>query len=176
MGAIVCIYAVEKANPLQLSGFCVDRKGLVISAAHGLEMGQAVRLSLIDGRRLNGRVVKLDGERDLCLIQVAEKLPVAIALQNGRYAPDMDETLFALGCPRGEAATIRSGILDGPPRRVDGFPLWQARMRVELGSSGGPVLDHRGRLTAIIKGRYRGTSEVGFLIPFETLVHFMEKY
>jgi serine protease Do len=174
LAAVVCVYAVEKENPLQLSGFCVDTGGLILSTAHDLELGQQVRLSFVDGHSRNGSVIKLDSQRDLCLIKVPERFPVVIPFHNGRFAPGLDEPLFAMGCPRGRSVTIRLGALDGPPRRVGGFPLWQARMRIEHGSSGGPVLDQRGRLTAVIKGRYRGTREVGFLIPFETLLNFME--
>jgi serine protease Do len=59
---------------------------------------------------------------------------------------------------------------------VNGLPLWQARIHIDPGSSGSPVFDGHGRLTAIVKGRYRGTNSIGFLIPFETLLHFLEKY
>lgn len=174
--AVVCIYALEKDEPVQLSGFCLDREGIILTTGHGLRSGQRVRVELFDGRSRIGRVVKLDAKCDLSLIKVPEKLPVAIPLRNGRFALRLDERLFAVGCPRGKPATITLGRIDGPPRRVEGLPLWQASIRIEPGSSGSPVLDERGRLAGVIKGRYRGTDVVGFLIPFETLLYFMEKY
>lgn len=174
--AVVCIYAIKKEKPIQLSGFCIDRKGLILSTAHGLLIGQTVRVQFIDGHDVKGRVVKLDTQRDLCLVKVPERLPVVIPIESGRFAPDLDEWLFAMGCPKGQSVTITLGVLDGLPKRVEGFPLWQARIHIEPGSSGSPVLDDRGRLTAVVKGRYRGTRAVGFLIPFETLLHFMGKY
>ena len=176
LAAVVCIYSVGKGKSIQLSGFCIDSKGLIVSTAHDLTVGQAVRVQFLDAHSVSGRVVTLDAKRDLCLIKVPNRLPEVIAIRDGRYAPGMDEWLYAMGCPQGESPTVRIGTLDGPPRRVEGFPLWQARIQIEPGSSGSPVLDERGRLTAIIKGRYRGTSAVGFLIPFETLLHFMGKY
>lgn len=174
--AVVCIYASRKGHPLQLSGFCIDRKGLIASTAHDLIDGQSVRVQFLNGNTLEGRVIKLDKRRDLCLVKVPVTLQTIISLRNGRYAPGRDEALFAMGCPQGASATIQVGALDGPPRRVQGLPLWQARMHIEPGSSGSPVLDGRGRLTAIVKGRFRGTDAVGFLIPFETLLHFLGKY
>ena len=174
--AVVCIYAVTKEKPMQLSGFCIDRNGLILSTAHGLAIGQTVRVQFLDGHDVKGRVVKLDTQRDLCLVKVPERLPAVITIKSGRFAPDLDEWLFAMGCPKGQSVTITLGALDGLPKRVEGFPLWQARIHIEPGSSGSPVLDDRGRLTAVVKGRYRGTSAVGFLIPFETLLHFMGKY
>ena len=89
-------------------------------------------------------------------------------LQNG-------DRLFAITCPNGGVATIEPGFLDGPSRRVDGIPLWQVRMHIAPGSSGSPVFDSRGRITAVVKGRFRGTDSVGFLIPFEIILQFLEK-
>jgi len=174
--AVVCIYASRKERSFQLSGFCIDRNGLIATTAHDLIEGQAVRVVLSDGHDMQGLVVQLDAKRDLCLVRVSETLPAIIAFRDGRYAPGRNESLYALGCPRGSSAMIQIGALDGPPRRVDGFPLWQARMHIEPGSSGSPVIDGRGRLAAIVKGRYRGTDAVGFLIPFETILHFLGKY
>ncbi|WP_054031125.1 S1 family peptidase [Desulfatitalea tepidiphila] len=174
--AIVCIYASGKERSVQLSGFCIDPGGLVATTAHDLVVGQSVRVLFSDGHGVSGRVLSLDASRDLCLIRVPKQLAAIIPLDKGRFAPGGSEPLYALGCPRGETGMIQVGALDGPPRRVDGFPLWQAHMHTEPGSSGSPVLDSRGRLTAVVKGRYRGTDAVGFLIPFETILQFLGKY
>jgi serine protease Do len=100
----------------------------------------------------------------------------AVSLQDGRYLLRNGEPLFAVTCPVNNISGIQPGFLDGPPRRVQGLPLWQVRMHIAHGSSGSPVFDAQGRLAAIITGRFRGTDSIGFLIPFETLLHFLEKY
>ena len=41
------------------------------------------------------------------------------------------------------------------------------------GSSGSPVFDNQGRLVGMVKGRYRGTTTVGFVTPLETIVAFL---
>jgi serine protease Do len=48
-------------------------------------------------------------------------------------------------------------------------------MHIEHGSSGSPFFDAQGRLAAVVKGRYRGTDSIGFLIPFETLLRFLDR-
>ncbi|MBI5895015.1 MAG: trypsin-like peptidase domain-containing protein [Desulfobacterales bacterium] len=176
LNAVVCLFTDRGGTPAQLSGFAIDREGLIVSTAHDLKPGQELSVQFRDGSESTGRVVKLDAYRDLCLIQVPHPLEHVIALRNGRYTPGGDDPLFAVGCPRAGLGEIESGVLDGPPRRVDGLPLWQARMHIEPGSSGSPVFDEHGRLAAVVKGRYRGTNAVGFLIPFETLLHFLESY
>ena len=56
------------------------------------------------------------------------------------------------------------------------MPLWQAQMNIHHGSSGSPVFDGQGRMAAMVKGRYRGTDSIGFLIPFEMILQFLGKY
>ena len=174
--SVVCIYAGNKSGDLQLSGFVLDNQGLIVCTAHDLASGQEVRIATGDNAEINGRVIRIDPQRDLALVRAAIPLEHAVSLKNGRYLLRGGEDLFAVTCPVNGDAGIQSGFLDGPPRRVQGWPLWQVRMHIEHGSSGSPVFDHQGRLTAIVKGRYRGTNSIGFLIPFETLLHFLEKY
>jgi len=54
-----------------------------------------------------------------------------------------------------------------------GFQVRRTSLRmgqVQSGSSGSPVFDAQGNLVAIVKGRYRGTESVGFLIPLATII------
>jgi serine protease Do len=176
MHAVVCIYANHGHEDIQLSGFIIDSNGWIVCTAHDLNPRQAVSVLLYNDREVSGQVKKLDTARDLALIQTRSPLPDSISLRNGRYLLRNGDGLFAVTCPNSGTNGIHHGILDGPPRRVNGLPLWQARIHIDPGSSGSPVFDGHGRLTAIVKGRYRGTNSIGFLIPFETLLHFLEKY
>lgn len=175
-GMVVCIYANHGHEDIQLSGFIIDPGGWVVCTAHDLIPDQTVTVLLSSGREIRGQVVKLDAQRDLALIHTRTPLPDSVSLRNGRYLLRNGDALFAVTCPNSGANGIYRGSLDGPPRRVNGLPLWQARIHIDPGSSGSPVFDGHGRLTAIVKGRYRGTDSIGFLIPFETLLHFLEKY
>jgi serine protease Do len=172
--AIVCIFTDRGGTSAQLSGFAIDRQGLILSTSHDLKPGQELSVQFRDGHESSGRVVKLDTYRDLSLIQVPHVLQQVIPLRDGRYMPGNGDVLFAVGCPRAGLGEIESGFLDGAPRLVEGLPLWLVRMHIEPGSSGSPVFDEYGRLAAVIKGRYRGTNAAGFLIPYETLLNFLE--
>lgn len=176
LSATVCIHAELEDKTVQLSGFAIDRQGLIVSTAHDLRAHQALEVRLADGRTVPGQVVALDLHRDLTLIRIPISLENVVAIHNGQFIPNPDGPLFVLGCPANGHGAVRRGALDGPPRQVAGAPLWQARMVVEPGSSGSPVLDAEGRLTAVVKGRFRGADAIGFLIPLETLVQFLENH
>ena len=85
----------------------------------------------------------------------------------------MGERVFSIGCPNNLWGTLSPGTINGPPRLVNVRPLWQVEMNIYPGSSGSPVFDAQGQLVAMVKGRYRGTSTVGFLTPLETMIAFL---
>jgi serine protease Do len=58
---------------------------------------------------------------------------------------------------------------------VDKLTYWQVNMEIHPGSSGSPVFDVQGNLVGIVKGRYRGTKSIGFLIPLETIIAFVKE-
>jgi serine protease Do len=173
--AAVCIQAERQGTTFKLSGFAIDHQGLIASTAHDLKLGQTVTVTLTNGVKTDGRVVRLDADLDLSLIQVPERFPTVVVLSDGRYLPLANDTLFACGCPEAAMQGVQSGSLYGPPRRVAGQLLWQVQMHIEPGSSGSPVFDEAGRLVAVVKGRYRGANHIGFLIPYGTLLEFLEK-
>ncbi|MBW2266740.1 MAG: trypsin-like peptidase domain-containing protein [Deltaproteobacteria bacterium] len=170
--SVVCIKAETKKGQIQLSGFAVNKEGLIICTAHNLKNLQRVSVILYDGRQLSGNIIKTDHHRDLALLHIDAKLDTFISLADGRNLLGMGEWLYSVGCPIDLRGTVFPGMINGPPRHVDNLPLWQINMEIHPGSSGSPVFDVQGTLVAIVKGRYRGTDSIGFLIPLETIMAF----
>lgn len=171
--SVVCIKAERGGKPIQFSGFIIDREGLILGTAHDLEGIQEVRVILDNGHELNGQLCRADHDRDLALIAVKTRFDACISLSRGRNLLSMGEKVFSIGCPVNLQGTVHAGFIDGPPRKVNTLLLWQVNMEVLPGSSGSPVFDTQGNVVAVVKGRYRGTDSVGFLIPMETIREFM---
>jgi serine protease Do len=174
INTVVCIYADTDGRDIQFSGFIIHESGLIICTAHDLKLLQTITVVLSNRKELPGRVVKIDHHMDLTLIDVGVRLENAVQLTKGRNMLQMGERLYAAVCPSVLSKTIYPGIIDGAPRRVGDQVLWQVNMPVYHGSSGSPVFDNNGRLVGVVKGRYRNTETVGFLIPFETLMAFIK--
>lgn len=173
--SVVCLKAKLADQEIQFSGFLVDEDGLILSTAHDVKELKQMTVVLHDGHELKGTLVKIDFHRDLALVDVDGKYACFISVADSRNLLGMGEYVFSVGCPINLGGTVYPGFVNGPPRLVDGLPVWQVHMEIQPGSSGSPVFDSEGNLVAIVKGRYRGTNSVGFLIPIETIVEFSKK-
>ncbi|MBU0994976.1 MAG: serine protease [Proteobacteria bacterium] len=176
MKSIVCIKSTrnDKDEEDQFSGFIIDTEGLILSTAHGLENVSNVTVIFYDGREATGEIIRSDFSSDLALIHTDQRTPHFVPLSNGRGLPEMGEKLYAAGCPDNHGVAVYSGVIDGPPVKVNGLPLFQVNMPTYPGSSGSPVFDKNGHFVSIVKARFRGTDSIGFLIPLSTLKAFLE--
>ena len=172
--AIVCIKADSGKEKTQISGFFIDSEGLVLCTTHDLGRFQKIRILLHDGNQLGGELVKFDSDKDLALIRCRSNSGNFVNLHKGRRLPRLGERIYSIGCPVNLMGTIHSGLISGPPRKANRMPFLQASLEIQPGSSGSPVFDAMGNLVAVVKGRYRGSDSVGFLIPFDTVMKFVE--
>jgi len=171
--AVVCIQTHRRENNIQSSGLVIEKHGLILTTAHDLNPGEKIILTPPTGPLQTGRVLAIDHTLDLALITSDAQYDQAISIADGRNLLDMGEQVYSLGCPGSQGIEAAAGVINGPPRRANGQPLWQVNMKVVPGSSGRPVFDSRGTFVALVKGRYRGVANVGFLIPLETIIHFL---
>ncbi len=174
IGNVVCLQTRYKDKTSQHSGFIVDSQGLVLSTIHDVNAFHDIKVTLYDGRQITGNIIKKDVDRDLALIDIGAGVESSISLKEARNILGMGERVYSIGCPVNLVGSVFAGVINGPPRRVNQFTFWQVNMEIHPGSSGSPVLDVQGNLVGIVKGRYRGTQSIGFLIPIETIITFVK--
>jgi serine protease DegQ len=113
--------------------------GCVVTNAHVVR-GSRAAVRLADGRRLEGRLTARDPARDLALLRVVGT-GVAPAVMAGETLR-VGAVVVAVGHPLGIRGALAVGIVHavGPIRR-GGRPWIQADVRLDRGSSGGPLAD-----------------------------------
>ncbi len=173
LSAAVCLEAVVGDKRIQFSGVSINGKGWILSTAHDLGNSRKVRILLADGDERTGTVVRKDPGSDLMLIVADRASDGWVSMKRRRRLLAVGEAVYSISCPFGLQGTIHQGVINGPPRRTNGQALWQVDMEVFPGSSGGPVFDEDGRFVGLIKGRFRGTTTIGFVIPMETIEVFL---
>jgi len=171
--SVVCIRAKTSSDLLQFTGFVVDKGGLILCTAHDLSDVQDVIVTLDNGQEVDGRLVKIDPRRDLALIDIGRDLSSSVPFTRARDMARIGERIYSITCSNTHQMEFHAGIVDRPMRRANDLPLFQVQMQTLPGSSGSPVFDVEGNLIGVVKGRYRGTDSVGFLIPPETAREFL---
>lgn len=123
----------------------------VLTNAHNLR-DRTTRVTFVDGRSVQGRVVGTDPDHDLVVIEVetADVAPLAFA----EHDLAVGDTVFAVAATtRGHRVTV--GMVSSVDRAFRGPRGRRVKGAVEhtaplaRGSSGGPLVDGEGRIVAI---------------------------
>lgn len=170
---VVCLRARRDGREIRFSGFLVGEGGTVVSTAHDLDRVEEVSVRSRDGAVVTGMVGDRDPVRDLSRIDLPAPAHGFSIGERVRERLADNEPVFSFGCTDEGAVRLREGRVAGNPRRSGGMPLWEVRMETIPGSSGGPAFDGKGNLAGIVKGRYRGTKNRGYLIPIATIRDFL---
>ena len=172
--AVVKIEGTACEVGTQGSGWVV-RRGLVATNAHVIAGHDGTRVLAPNGQVLSARPVHVDPGNDIALLRVRD-LRVG-ALPAGPET-DLPRPVTLLGYPRngrltptaataGEARTVLSP--DAYGGRVRPRVVVPLRGAVQPGESGGPVVDRRGRVVAMIFGGTRDR-EGGYAVPVELVL------
>ncbi|MBN1268745.1 MAG: trypsin-like peptidase domain-containing protein [Kiritimatiellae bacterium] len=153
------------------SGVIIDPQGYILTNCHVVERASRIRVVLSDETTYDAIVLAADEISDLALI----KIDAAAPLQAVEFAEDDDlllgETVIALGNPFGLAHTVTVGVLSAKNREAtyQGQVLFrdilQTDAAVNLGSSGGPLVNLDGRLIGINVSFNPEAQNIGFAIP-----------
>ncbi|WP_163337206.1 serine protease [Desulfopila sp. IMCC35008] len=173
---VACIHAEAAGRSVQFSGFFIDDEGLILCTAHDLLEHERVKVMSNTGLFYEGDVVKADFEKDLALIRVDAVKEEAVRVGEGRNLLVVGERVYSIGCPMNMRGTIHTGFINGPPRKIGESFLWQAGIEVQPGGSGSPVFDINGSLVGVVKGRHREAGDLGFILPLEAIVDFLQEY
>jgi S1-C subfamily serine protease len=136
------------------SGFVISSDGFIITNNHVIENAENIKVSFIDGRRVNAEIKGTDPSTDIAVLKIDEKglkallLGDSTALQAGQIA-------IAIGNPMGLQYTVTAGVVSalGRTLRAENGRLIddviQTDAALNPGNSGGPLLNSRGQVIGI---------------------------
>jgi S1-C subfamily serine protease len=138
------------------SGVLVSADGYVVTCAHtGVVPGEAVKVSLADGRVTVGTVVGSHRVADICLVKLKTDGPWPYAEMGRSFDVQVDDKCLLLGYPgdyAGQAALVREGKIVHPNGQPQTCHLHSTILNFRGGVSGGGIFDAQGRLIAIHLG------------------------
>lgn len=162
------------------SGVIVTEDGYIITNNHVIEGADDVKVETANGTRYTARVIGADPATDTAVIKIdANKLPaITIGTSEGLEVGDV---VLAIGNPFGIGQTVTMGIISATGRTelniVDYEDFIQTDAAINLGNSGGALIDAQGRLIGVntaILSRTGGNVGVGFAVPINMVRNVVE--
>ena len=172
------------------AGVIVDsHRGLLVTNAHVVQGAKQIAVFFKNNERYIGHLLGKSDDFDIAVIQINAKNIPAIPFANSDNVQAGD-FVIAIGNPYGLSQTVTSGIVSAVNRTQsfwNGYQdLIQTDAPINLGNSGGPLLNMKGQLiginTAAIFASPKdlsGNIGLGFAIPSQvvgSIVSQLEKY
>lgn len=153
------------------SGVVVSAKGQVLTNFHVIDGADEIVVALTDGRQAVAKVLGVDADSDLAVLQVDLAQLPALAFTTLELLK-VGDVVLAIGNPFGVGQTTTMGIVSALGREGLGINTYenfiQTDAAINPGNSGGALIDTQGRLVGIntaIYSKSGGSLGIGFAIP-----------
>lgn len=132
------------------TGVVLDDAGHIATANHVVDRALSIAVRLADGRILSAVLVGADAATDIAVLQVEATLPGFI----DAGSPGLGDPVCAIGNAFGFDLSVTCGIVSATHRTGMGFnaieDFVQTDAAMNPGSSGGALIDGRGRLVGML--------------------------
>jgi putative serine protease PepD len=161
------------------TGFVIDSKGHIVTAAHVVDGASSVTVSFQDGTTRKATVLGKDNATDVAVLSVDPSGLTLHPLALGSSASlNVGDPVATIGDPFTYQRSMSTGIVSGLDRTIsapNGFTVAhaiQTDASLNPGNSGGPVLDASGKVIGIAdqiatNGSSDTSSGVGFAVPID---------
>jgi serine protease Do len=143
------------------SGVIIDAQGHIVTNAHVVENAQKVTISLVDGRKVTGKVLGRDPLTDVAVVQASEGQSQKLGTLTSARVGNSDQLrvaqwVLAVGSPLGLDQSVTAGIVSGlgtghsrvrVAQRARGYI--QTDASINPGNSGGPLVNLAGEVVGI---------------------------
>jgi putative serine protease PepD len=164
------------------TGFVVDGKGNIVTAAHVVNGASSITVTFQDGTTRKATLLGQDNATDVAVLKVDPAGLTLHPLALGSSASlQVGDSVAAIGDPFTYDRSMSTGIVSGLDRTIsapNGFTVAhaiQTDAALNPGNSGGPVFDASGKVVGIVdqiatNGSSNATSSgVGFAVPIDLI-------
>jgi S1-C subfamily serine protease len=170
-GAVPGVPALGSASGIIIDG----KKGLILTNSHVIKKWSDIQVRLEDGRKFKAKLMGQDGISDIAVLQIpAERLPAAVLGESRNLA--VGSWVLAIGNPLLFEGSVTAGIVSGvgrsigaPGAPVDLPDVIQTDAAINLGNSGGALVNLKGEVIGVPTAIYRGygAEGMGFAVPID---------
>lgn len=154
-----CSFAVRQMEYEDYVGgygtcFAVSPNGLLMTSFHVIDGASKINVVFPDGREGEAELVRSSKDTDVALLKTMLPTPTWLPLAVNSEV-SIGTPAFTVGFPSPELLGSEVKLNEGSISSVSGMEestLLQISIPIQGGSSGGPVVDHSGRVLGIVEG------------------------
>jgi len=162
------------------SGFVWDTRGHIVTNFHVVQGGNDFVITFQnDPKQYRASLVGVEPKKDIAVLKLKE-LPAKLVPIRPGSSKDLQvgQMTFAIGSPFGLDHTLTTGIVSALGRKIDGIggvkihDMIQTDAAINMGNSGGPLLNSRGELigmNTMIFSTSGSSAGLGFAVPVDTV-------
>ncbi|HVC19356.1 MAG TPA: trypsin-like peptidase domain-containing protein, partial [Vicinamibacterales bacterium] len=142
--------------------------GSILTNNHVIDHADRITVTLADGRRVHARVVGADPDTDIALIRIDPSGPLPVAPLGDSSRLRVGDWVCAIGNPLNYSHSVTVGVVSYLGRKLFDSSLddyIQTDAPINLGSSGGPLIDTRGDVIGIDAAISWRARDIGFAVP-----------
>lgn len=150
------------------TGFVFDPSGLILTSQHVVAGAERVTVRLAGGRQLRAAIVGADAETDIAVLKVDAGGPLVAAPLGDSDRLRVGEWVCAIGNPLAYEHSVTVGVVSFIGRKLSEASLEryiQTDAAINLGNSGGPLINARGEVVGINAAVSAKGSNIGFAVP-----------
>lgn len=157
------------------SGVLISPRGQLLTNWHVVDKAAEVRCLLSGGTYYDARILGIDKDTDLALLQLnlPETVEVPFAELGDSSSLKEGDFVMAMGAPWGLSRSVSIGIISCTKRhlpQISEYSLWlQSDASISPGNSGGPLVNTAGQIIGINSRANSYGGDMGFAIPSETI-------
>jgi S1-C subfamily serine protease len=158
----------------QGSGFLISGDGKILTNNHVVANERQLEVTLHDQSKYKATLLSRDESNDLALLQIVPRKKLAWLRLGDSEGLQVGQKVLAIGNPFGLDGTLTTGVVSALARDIRGENdtrlegLIQTDAAINMGNSGGPLLDSAGDVIGIntaILGPNGGSIGIGFAMP-----------
>ena len=144
------------------TGFFIDKEGTGITALHVLEDARFAFIKDNDGHKYPiEKIIGISEKSDLVQFKVNTSGQEVPFLAVNQSLPVKGAEVFTIGNPQGFSSTVSKGIVSSLIKKR-GIDIIQTTAPISQGSSGGPLMDVKGRVIGVISYFMDGAQNLNF--------------
>ena len=152
------------------SGVIVRPDGYILTNNHVVQGATNIKVTLIGGKTLAGKIIGRDPLGDLAVVKVDTNDPLPAARLGSSANLQVGQLAIAIGNPFALGSTVTTGVVSALNRKIEQANLVvdnliQTSAAINPGNSGGALVDSSGAVIGINTAIIPNAQGIGFAIP-----------